>query len=564
MLFPSHIYSLLMNFVRVLQATTVPNVQYRVISSIPSNTSMAVVIDGTHYTLEQSAVDPIVYTGTLPEAKEAYYYAKITEDRITEREPFVRLPVNDVNTPFEFYNRSRNYWDIASLPQMFEPSYNRIQSDLHLDGEIATMHIMGNRSGIDYMHKNVVEDVKVAVDFSFIRGNEMKIFKDVEIELSGRGSRYDPKLSYNLKIPKGGDTLYGFRRLKLRALASDPSYLREAVVYKVFESAAVATTKFSYIRLFINGRPIGLFGFIESFKNPFLRNEFNNGKKYSQGNLYQGLFAANATNPDLTNISDLSYKGENQTTYELGQYKIKEDPSDGNPSFLPLINLIKFIADAPCDDVEAWKRKFDMDSVLRSLALEVVLGFSDGYISLADNWYIYQDGLNSERFIFIPSDVDLSFGSTLMKVSDMLSGNYSTYPHLLERPLITQMLCVPEFKHQFEKLLQDFARTIAHPDTIFKMIDDLAAMIRQDVVDWDQALSRVHPLNGEPSKGDSINKLPPDFLKLLDKEAVLEQLTRKPIPFDVAVNGKTGYVSLAGLKDYITRSSQAILSFYGQ
>lgn len=74
-----------------------------------------------------------------------------------------------------------------------------------------------------------------------------KTFSQVRIKIGGRNARRYPKLSYNLKLNQGD--LYGFTRLKLRALGStDPAYIREDLAYKTLVSMGVATTYSSFAR----------------------------------------------------------------------------------------------------------------------------------------------------------------------------------------------------------------------------------------------------------------------------------------------------------------------------
>jgi hypothetical protein len=74
-------------------------------------------------------------------------------------------------------------------------------------------------------------------------------FEDVKVSLSGRSSRYVPKLSYGVKMKtKGEDSLYEYKKLKLRALLMDPTYLREEICYASLKSAGVVASGFSYIR----------------------------------------------------------------------------------------------------------------------------------------------------------------------------------------------------------------------------------------------------------------------------------------------------------------------------
>lgn len=79
--------------------------------------------------------------------------------------------------------------------------------------------------------------------------NNIQEFEKVKISLAGRSSRYIPKLSYGLKMKtKGNDSLYGYKKLKLRALGMDPSYVRECVSYSTLKAVGIPASGFSYVR----------------------------------------------------------------------------------------------------------------------------------------------------------------------------------------------------------------------------------------------------------------------------------------------------------------------------
>lgn len=120
------------------------------------------------------------------------------------------------------------------------------------------------------------------------------------------------------------------------------------------------------LRLYINDQAIGLFGLIEKFKDPWLRNEFASGDKdYKQGTLYQGKYTNVKAELLGDRVSDLSYYGDNPWAYKLGEYKIAEDPSSGESNYNALIELTKFLASAPAT-VDAWETHWDMESVIRA------------------------------------------------------------------------------------------------------------------------------------------------------------------------------------------------------
>ncbi|KAI9258887.1 coth protein-domain-containing protein [Phascolomyces articulosus] len=534
-------------------------IQYQVISMINQpDTSMVVMVDDQQYPLTQSSESRIVYTGSAPVAQSGYQYAKANGNSILEHEPFTRQPVES-DTIYEFYNRSHNSWEIPSVPSLYDPLYNRIDTELHLEGQMGTIHIYGNASGMDHMHANILDDITVITNMTYIRGNDLITFQNTEIELAGQSSKWIPKLSYNVKISKDDDSdLYGYRRLKIRALGMDPSYIRENMVYKALHAAGVATSQFSYVRVFIDDHQVGLFGLIEQYKNPWLRNEFDNGNKdYQQGNLYQARAGSDII-PGYE--SDLGYIGENETLYGAGQYKIKEDPSEGEPSFRPIMDLTRFLANGSSHDVSEWEKHFDMEALLRSLAMEILLGFSDGYFTLANNFYLYQNGLDSEQFVFIPADVDTTLGLTIVKMADMLSGNYSTFPGFNMRPLMPQLLQVPELKERYEHLIQQLSLHVVTPDVFDSVIDATVNMIRQDV-EWDMRLPKLSTFDW--STVPPFDFGPEGAMYPLDNETITDAMSRtEPITFDMAVNGPTGSISLAGVKEYIARSNKAIKSFY--
>ncbi|KAI8148960.1 coth protein-domain-containing protein [Fennellomyces sp. T-0311] len=548
-------------------------IQYRVLAPpFQSEHSLAVIVDNETYPLSRSSATPLLYTGNAPVAEDSYHYVKTMDGAVVEHEYVTRSSV-DEDTVYQFYNRSRDEWNITPLPQVMDPlsEINRIESDLHVYGEIPTIHFLGNQTEIDHMHTNIFDDYQTLTEMVYIRGDELQTFKDVELELAGRGSRFSPKLSYNIKIPKeSGETLYGYRRMKLRALFSDPSYLRESLAYAAIKSTGLASSDFSYARVFINNETAGFFGVIENYKNPWFRNEFGDGDDdYSQGNAYQGMVSSEAASV-FNHTSDLSYYGDNVTAYADGQYKIKEDPSEGEPDFRPLMELTKFLSEAPTesdDAVEQWEQHFNMDSVLRSMALEVLLGYSDGYIAMIDNYYLYQDGVDSQRFIYIPSDLDLTFGSTMIKLTDMLSGDYRTYPGLLARPLTSQFLRVPQFKEQYETLLKDLVRELVNPDIMNPFIDDTAEMIREDVT-WDWTLPPLSRFNFSQideeymdENGLSVDQWPWP----VDKDTIADMFFGRyklNITFDLAVNGPTGSISLTGVKEFVANQSRATAEFF--
>lgn len=333
-------------------------------------TSMSVVVDDIAYPLESNTTYPIIFSGKAPTAKSGYRYVKTTNNTIDQlSESFLRLPQAIQSTPHEFFNRTWNTHPNARLPQVYSASSpkNRKVSSLHRDDEIPTIHITGNETALTLMHHSpATAPISVDTTISYISLEDAFQFDNVEISLAGRSSNMMAKLSYIFKLEKK-DSLYGYRRIKLRALAFDPSYIREQIGYDILSSAGVASTEFSYVRVFMNNQELGLFGIIEAFQNPWLANEFAGGDtSYKNGYLYQG----NGDAPSPGYNSDLAYYKNNLTGYAGGQYKIKEEAKGGSKdNFKPLMDFTQFIAEAPVNTLDAvtiWNKAMDTEAFLRS------------------------------------------------------------------------------------------------------------------------------------------------------------------------------------------------------
>jgi hypothetical protein len=147
------------------------NISYNVISLATGTQSMAVVVDNQSYPLTIGDDQAnMLYSGDAPKASDGYSYAIMDNDAIVSQENFTRSPV-DEDTVNEFFNRSWNTWKLDTLPVILPnlPIMDRIDSDLHIDGQIPTLHMVGNQTQLDTMHANSTGDIDVGVNMTYMR-----------------------------------------------------------------------------------------------------------------------------------------------------------------------------------------------------------------------------------------------------------------------------------------------------------------------------------------------------------------------------------------------------------
>ncbi|GAA5798491.1 hypothetical protein HPULCUR_003895 [Helicostylum pulchrum] len=530
--------------------------------------SVAVVVDEVTYPLQ--ATFGILYKGDAPSATTEYHYAFVDNKDVKVSEPFTRPPLKDglSTTLNEFFNRSISTYEVNTLPQVLEPlsSIHRINSNLHNMNQIPSIHIYGNTSATKYLEDNPLEDNKVELNVAYIGLDSVQVFENVKISLAGRSSRLFPKLSYGFKLDKKNDTtLFGFKNFKLRALARDSSYLRENLCYSSYRSIGAPASGLSYVRLFIDNKAVGLYGLIETFQDPWAAAEFADGKNgYKAGYLYQGT-GFNVTSAGVFKSSDLRYEGINMANYNGGQYKIKAGKHKKRiNAYQDLQEFTKFINESSVSTTSEseWEKKLDVDGFLRAMAIEDVLGLSDGYMTSANNFYLYQNPSKNNRFTYIATDMDATLGNGIYQLDLMLSGNYSEHPGFFFRPLTRKIFSYPNYLNKYKEYILKFTQTLVNPSIMFPYIDSVVDMIRPDV-EWDQSLPRAGGRVTEPF-GENNQQAVIDFLTRCNPPGLAPSTDNRNKSLDAAINGPYRTDDSIDLKGFIREKNANVLSFYNQ
>ncbi|GAA5808628.1 hypothetical protein MFLAVUS_002020 [Mucor flavus] len=542
-------------------------ITYNVIAEPPSNMSVAVVVDKISYPLQ--ATFGILYKGDAPSSTTGYHYVFVDDKDIKVSEPFTRPPLKEgtLTTLNEFFNRSISTYEVNTLPQVLEPlpSIHRINSNLHNMNQIPSIHIYGNTSATKYLEDNQLQDNKVKLNVAYIGLDNVQVFENVKVSLAGRSSRWIPKLSYGLKFDKKNDTtLFGFKNFKLRALAHDSSYIRENLCYSSYKSIGAPASGFSYVRLFIDNKAVGLYGLIETFQDPWAAAEFADGEKgYKAGYLYQGV-GFGLLSSGVFKISDLNYEGIDMANYRVGQYKIKAGKHKKRiNAYQDLQEFTKFINESSVSTTpeSEWENRLDVDGFIRAMAIEDVLGLSDGYMTVANNYYLYRDPNQNNRFTYIAADMDSTVGSGLYHLDLMLSGNYSEHPGIFFRPLTRKIFSYPNYLNKYKEYILKFTQTLVNPSIMFPYIDSVVDMIRPEV-EWDQSLPRAGERVTEPYGGNDTTVIA--NILSLSPPGLISFRENKTESFDVAINGPYRTNASVNLKDFIREKSTNVLTFYNQ
>lgn len=289
---------------------------------------------------------------------------------------------------------------------------------------------------------------------------------NVGFRLRGNTSRYSAKKSFKVAFNSftQGMKWNNLEKLNLNGEHNDVSILRSYLSAQMLVQAGVVAPRTSYVKLYVNNEYKGLYINVEHIDEQFLKQRFplNN-----YGTLIKAAYGAN-----LKNL------GANEASY-TPFYELKQ----GNN----LQSLIQFIAvlntnstNFPC----AIQEVFDVDSYLKTLAIEILTGHWDGYAFNKNNFYLYQRPSDG-KFMFIEYDMDNTFGVDWVNINWTNRNIYSWGNTTDPRPLYSKLMAVPYFKDRFTYYIYSFTSTFFTTSAIVSLAQQKQALIETAALDDD-------------------------------------------------------------------------------
>lgn len=340
---------------------------------------------------------------------------------------------------------------------------------LYDDRKISEIRIQLSPDSLAFMIENLVNDHYMPATFVFVDGDQRDTVTETGIRLRGNTSLTAQKKSFKISFNEfvSGRTYQDVRKLNLRGSHNDPTMIREKLFYDVWNKAGMPYRRVAFVKLYINDEYRGVYSNVEEIDKDWLEDAFGN----NAGNLYKCTYPA-----------DLNYIGDNPDTYkgimnnpETRAYDLSTNETEDDYS--RLIELIATLNQPVTANYPAQiTTLLNVESVLKSFALDVVSGNWDDYFYNKNNYYLY-DNPATGRFEFFTFDTDNTFGVDWVNRDwakrDCLAWQKSNEA----RPLATKLLAVPAFRDQFIHYLDSISRYITHPDSIFPRVNTLHNLI---------------------------------------------------------------------------------------
>ncbi len=263
------------------------------------------------------------------------------------------------------------------------------------------------------------------------------------------------RYSFRIKLDKydKDQNLLGLDEFVLNNMYSDPSYMREYLSYEALRKIGANAPLAGFANVYINDELFGFYLMVEAIDDSFLERNFVN----TDGSLYK-----------QEQGSTLQYvEGSN---YDKSELKSGDDESKTD-----LKNFIKVLNEMPEGEKGDIESVLNVDSALKYIAANTVLGNYDSYNgNMAQNYYLYgQDG----NFTVIPWDYNMSIGGfgggreqITIPIDEPVFG-----VNIANLPLIDNLLAVEAYKEKYHGYIKELLDYLENFET---RVTELASLVR--------------------------------------------------------------------------------------
>jgi len=330
---------------------------------------------------------------------------------------------------------------------------------------------------------------------TFVLKDSIKTFESAKV-VESKNDEQD-KFQFEVNLPDGAD-LYGRTNFKFRPSSEDPNFIRQILYSDLAHAVGNPTHESIAVRVYMeDGTEVGLYVLQENVAS----------ESFARATFYKDGSAFDASKSKLY---DCSTGADFDPNSDLGSFQ----PVGGPDNKIELAEMIANLAALDVTNADAVKafseNWFDLDTLLKALALEYLAGHWDSYWYFTTNFGFFHPGEEvageeynhtKYKFYFIDQDFDQTW-SVGDVPEDFPKKSYKEYVtnkswkgdhvHLLISQLLGcngQQSCVT--KDMFENYLKSIVQHVYNPVALGERIKGYRTRL-DDEIKWDYGLKRLH------------------------------------------------------------------------
>lgn len=274
------------------------------------------------------------------------------------------------------------------------------------------------------------------------------------LRFRGRSTRTLPKKSYNIRFEQPQPLLFDSDRMNLNGMYTDPAMMRESLAFQMFHELERPASLTRYFDLWINKIYEGTFVHVSRVDGHLVE--------------HYGL------NPDGTlvrdRVRDSGLEEETIFAVDLGEMTHDERldflrdnfKSRNDPHWPALLELVEWAQSTPpgATFAEEFEQRIDVDTFVDWMVIHWLIGDIDAW---NDDFWLYLDHDDPEaRWVFIPWDKDLSFGSHY-RPGFYTANNFFAYEYPLpngqSNPLLRKAIASPSIRQRLDERMAELMQT---------------------------------------------------------------------------------------------------------
>jgi len=270
----------------------------------------------------------------------------------------------------------------------------------------------------------------------------------------GEYAYHDKKQPYRLKFGefRPGQKYDGLKQVNLHS----HNLIEAFTGFDIWRTYGMVAPRTAFAELWFDGIFIGLYLLVDEVEKVFLN--------WNYGNNNGNLFKADAKG------ANLSWLGTGPVEYECYQLETNETKNDRS-DLIAFLNSVYNTGNSAL--IDSINKHFNLDSFLKSLAIEVFICKTDAFYDSGHNYFLYHN-TTSGQFEYIPWDLDASMASYNRFDVNLYNGYTS-----VESPMINRILKHPGLKQLYYSLSCEFIHSqAADRHRISALLDNAENLLR--------------------------------------------------------------------------------------
>lgn len=342
---------------------------------------------------------------------------------------------------------------------------DREAASLFYDPEVVqTIRLEIQPEDLDRLQRALPERIYVPGTF---RWNDVALYP-VGVRYKGNSSSHPDsphKRSFLIDLAeyKKGQRFLGLRHVALDNGIQFGGLFSERLITDVLRELGVKASRCNYARVFLNGKPAGVYVNVERIDRSFLERHF--------GSAHGPLFKVDEGGPG----ADLRYQGRDPALYRKAFELHAGDEAEG---FRALVEFTRAI-DPSAGNRGDPGRVFDLDAFIKTTAVMLFSGAFDQYTGWGPhNYYLYRDPAD-RRWTYIPWDLDVGFADHAFGRIPVLEGWHAAWPAPVPgRPLMERLVSNPVLLDRYREQARVILERWFRPEVVMPKLQRLHEQLR--------------------------------------------------------------------------------------